>query len=34
MVNPDLVDPLESLVPLVPPDPLVLLVDLETVERL
>lgn len=34
MVNPDLVDPLESLVPLVLLDPLVLLVDPETVERL
>lgn len=34
MVNPDLVDPLESLVPLVLLDPLVLLVDPETVARL
>lgn len=34
MVSPDLVDLLESLVPLVLLDPLVALVDLETVERL
>lgn len=34
MVSPDLVDPLESLVPLVLLDPLVVLVELETVERL
>lgn len=34
VVNPDLVEPLEPLVPPVLLDPLVLLVDLETVERL
>lgn len=34
MVSPDLLVPWESLVLLVPPDPLELLVDLETVERL
>lgn len=34
MANPDLADLLEWLVPLVPLDPPVLLVDLETVARL